>query len=53
MVGAAKDLQPISYRISDTIKRFLLEDLRDLGIMYGAIRSKMYAGCWNFNPSVS
>ena len=35
MVGAAKenDLQPISDRISGTMRRFLLEDLRDRGGM--------------------
>ena len=33
MVGAAKeiDLRPISDRISGTMKRFVLEDLRDRG----------------------
>ena len=33
MVGAAKenDLWPISDRISGTMRRFLLEDLRDRG----------------------
>ena len=33
MVGAAKenDLRPISDRTSGTMRRFLLEDLRDLG----------------------
>ena len=50
MEGEAKenDLRPISDRISGTIIRFLLEDLRDRGGMYGAIKSWMYAGCWNF-----
>ena len=40
MEGEAKenDLRPISDRISGTI-RFLLEDLRDCGGMYGAIKS--------------
>ena len=42
------DLRPISDRISGTIRRFLLEDLRDRGGMYGKIKSWMYAGCWNF-----
>ena len=31
-----KDLRPISDRISGTIRRFLLEDLRDRGGKYGA-----------------
>ena len=50
MEGEVKenDLRPISDRISGTIRRFLLEDLRDRGGMYGAIKSQMYAGCWNF-----
>ena len=41
MEGEAKenDLRPISDRISGTMRRFLLEDLRDRGGMYGAIKS--------------
>ena len=41
MEGEAKenDLRPISDRMSGTIRRFLLEDLRDRGGMYGAIKS--------------
>ena len=41
MEGEAKenDLRPISDRISGTIRRFLLEDLRDRGGMYGTIKS--------------
>ena len=41
MEGEAKenDLQPISDLISGTMRRFLLEDLRDHGGMYGAIKS--------------
>ena len=41
MEGEAKenDLRPISDRISGTMRRFLLEDLGDLGGMYGAIKS--------------
>ena len=41
MGGEAKenDLRPISDRISGTIRRFLLEDLRDRGGMDGAIKS--------------
>ena len=41
MEGEAKenDLRPISDRISGTIRRFLLEDLRNRGGMYGAIKS--------------
>ena len=41
MEGKAKenDLRPISDRISGTIRRFLLEDLRDRGGMYGVIKS--------------
>ena len=41
MEGEAKenDLRPISDRISGTIRRFLLEDLRDRGGMYGAMKS--------------
>ena len=41
MEGEAKenDMLPISDRISGTIRRFLLEDLRDRGGMYGAINS--------------
>ena len=41
MEGEAKenDLRPISDRISGTIRRFLLEDLRNCGGMYGAIKS--------------
>ena len=37
-LGAAKenDLQPISDRISGTMRRFLLEDLRDRGGIYKA-----------------
>ena len=39
MEGEAKenDLRPISDRMSGTIRRFSLEDLRDRGGMYGAI----------------
>ena len=46
MEGEAKenDLRPISDLISGTMRRFLL----DLGGMNGAIKSEMYAGCWNF-----
>ena len=41
MEGEAKenDLQSISDRISGTIRRFLLEDLRDREGIYGAIKS--------------
>ena len=41
MEGEAKenDLRPISDRISGTMRRFLLEDLRDRGGMYDAIKS--------------
>ena len=41
MDGEAKknDLRPISDRISGTERRFLLEDLRDRGGMYDAIKS--------------
>ena len=41
MEGEAKeiDLRPISDWISGTIRRFLLEDLRNRGGMYGAINS--------------
>ena len=40
MGGEAKenDLRPIPDRISGTIRRFLLEDLRDRGGMYSAIK---------------
>ena len=46
MVGAAKenDLRPISDWIADTMRTFLLEDLRDRGGMKGAIK---YV-CWLF-----
>ena len=41
MDGEAKknDLRPISDRISGTMRRFLLDDLKDRGGMYGAIKS--------------
>ena len=41
MEGEAKenDLRLISDRISGTMRRFLLEDPRDHGGMYGAIKS--------------
>ena len=41
MEGEAKenDLRPISDRISGTIRKFLLEDLRDRGGMYDVIES--------------
>ena len=48
MLGAAKEnnLRSISDRISSTMKRFLLEDLRWRNVR--CIKSKIYAGCWNF-----
>ena len=41
MEGEAKenDLRPISDRISGTMRKFLLEDPRDRGGIYGAIKS--------------
>ena len=48
MLGAAKekDLRPISDRISSTMRRFLLEYVRWRSVR--CIKSKIYAGCWNF-----